>query len=62
MEPTGGWDGWKKLLLLDLDLGDDFVLPEPITTEGYKPTPPEAILKKISVKGSTKIAFSEPVF
>ena len=61
-EPAGGWDGWKKLLLLGLDLGDDFKLPEPITTPGYVPTPPEADLNKISVKGSTQISFSEPVF
>ena len=60
--PAGGWDGWKKLLLLDLDLGDDFILPEPITTEGYVPTPPKAKLDKVSVKGVTKIAFNEPVF
>ena len=61
-EPVSSWDGWKKLLLIDLDLGDDFKLPEPITTPGYVPTPPRAKMGKFSVKGETTIKFSEPVF
>ena len=54
-EPVEGWDGWKLLLLRDLDLGDDFKLPDPITTEGYVPTPPKASLNNISIKGKTVV-------
>lgn len=62
VEPKGGWDGWKVLLLLDLNLGEDFKLPEPITTPGYIATPPKASLNKISIEGDTSISFNEPVF
>ena len=48
-EPEG-WDGWKTLLEVETkDHGQDFVLPDPITTPGYVPTPPRAELNKISV-------------
>ena len=57
-----GWDGWKILLLKDLDLGEDFKLPEPIIEAGYVPTPPTANIGTFSVKGSSVITFSEDVF
>ena len=61
-EPVGGWEGWKSLLLQGLGLGDDFKLPDPITTPGYVPSPPSTKCGQISTRGKTTITFSEDVF
>ena len=46
----------------EMDLGDGFKLPDPITTPGYVPTPPKAKIDQITIKGKSRVSFSEPVF
>ena len=45
-----------------MNLGENFRLPDPITTPGYVPSPPKAKIDQISVQGASQISFSEPVF
>ena len=49
------WDGWKELLNEYSPLPEGVTLPPPNDDPSYVPTPPKAVLAKITARGTSEV-------
>ena len=58
MDLKGGWNGWKQLILQEMN----YQIPDTSNIPNYVPKPPKAKINSITVRGIVQIKFSKDMF